>query len=63
MALRRFVIAGDNPKVGTFEREQLLGGAAKSNEVPHELGPDIQWVESAAADKKTFCVDPTTAAS
>jgi hypothetical protein len=56
MALRRFVIERDIPKVGTFEREQLRGAAAKSNEALHQLGPDIQWVESYVADNKTFCV-------
>lgn len=56
MVLRRFVIERDIPKVGTFEREQLRGAAAKSNEVLHRLGPDIQWVESYVADNKTFCV-------
>jgi Protein of unknown function (DUF4242) len=56
MALRRFVIERDIPKVGAFEREQLRGAAAKSNEVLHQLGPDIQWVESYVADNKTFCV-------
>ena len=39
MALRRFVIERDIPKVGSFEREQLRGAAAKSNEVLHQLGP------------------------
>jgi hypothetical protein len=56
MTLRRFVIERDIPKVGTFERKQLRGAAAKSNEVLHQLGPDIQWVESYVADNKTFCV-------
>ena len=56
MALRRFVIERDIPKVGTFEREQLPGAAAKSNEVLNQLGPDIQWVESFVADNKTFCI-------
>ena len=56
MALRRFVIERDIPKVGSFEREQLREAAAKSNEVLHGLGPDIQWVESYVADDKTFCV-------
>ena len=56
MALRRFVIERDIPKVGTFEREQLQGAAAKSNEVLKQLGPDIQWVESFVVDNKTFCV-------
>jgi hypothetical protein len=56
MALRRFIIERDIPKVGTFEREQLRAAAAKSNEVLRQLGPDIQWVESYVADDKTFCV-------
>ena len=56
MTLRRFVIEREIPKVGTFDREQLREAAAKSNEVLHQLGPDIQWVESYVADDKTFCV-------
>jgi hypothetical protein len=53
---RRCLIERDIPKVGSFEREQLREAAAKSNEVLHGLGPDIQWVESHVADDKTFCV-------
>ena len=45
MALRKFIIERDIPKVGSFEREQLRGAAAKSNEALRQLGPDIQWVE------------------
>ncbi|SDR34056.1 Protein of unknown function [Rhizobiales bacterium GAS191] len=56
MALRKFIIERDIPKVGTFEREQLRGAAEKSNQVLRELGPDIQWLESYVADNKTFCV-------
>jgi len=56
MALRRFVIERDIPKVGSFEREQLRAAAAKSNQVLNQLGPDIQWVESFVADNKTFCI-------
>ena len=56
MALRRFIIEREIPKVGTFDREQLRGAAAKSNEVLKQLGPDIQWVESFVAADKTFCV-------
>ena len=56
MALRRFIIEREIPKVGTFEREQLWEAAGKSNEVLRQLGPDIQWVESYVADNKTFCV-------
>lgn len=46
MALRKFIIERDIPKVGTFEREQLRGAAQKSNGVLRQLGPDIQWLES-----------------
>jgi hypothetical protein len=56
MALRKFIIERDIPAGGSFEREQLKGAAAKSNEVLKELGPDIQWQESYVAADKTFCV-------
>jgi hypothetical protein len=56
MALRKFIIERDIAKVGTLEREQLRGAAAKSNDALRQLGPDIQWVESYVADNKTFCV-------
>jgi hypothetical protein len=54
--MKKFIIERDIPKVGTFQREQLRGAAAKSNEVLRQLGPDIQWLESYVADDKTFCV-------
>ena len=56
MSLRRFIIERDIPEVGTFEREQLQGAAAKSNQALRSLGPDIQWIESYVASDKTFCV-------
>ncbi|HEX3537671.1 MAG TPA: DUF4242 domain-containing protein [Stellaceae bacterium] len=56
MALRKFIIEREIPAVGSFEREQLRGAAAKSNGVLKQLGPDIQWVESYVAADKTFCV-------
>jgi hypothetical protein len=56
MALRKFIIERDIPAVGTLEREQLKGAAAKSNEVLAQLGSDIQWQESYVANDKTFCV-------
>ncbi len=56
MALHKFIIERDIPKVGTFDREQLKAASAKSNSVLAELAPDIQWVESFVAADKTFCV-------
>ena len=56
MALSKFIIEREIPAVGSLEREQLRGAAAKSNEALRQIGPDIQWVESYVADDKTFCV-------
>jgi hypothetical protein len=56
MALRKFIIERDIPKVGSLERDQLRDAAAKSNEVLTKLAPDIQWLESYVAADKTFCV-------
>jgi hypothetical protein len=56
MALRKFMIERDIPQVGSLERDQLRGAAAKSNEALRQLGTDIQWVESYVAGDKTFCV-------
>ena len=54
--MRRFMIEREIPEVGTLEREQLRGAAAKSNEALAALAPDIQWVESFVAGDRTFCV-------
>jgi hypothetical protein len=56
MTLRRFIIERDIPEVGSSDRDQLRGAAAKSNEVLDQLAPDVQWVQSYVADDKTFCV-------
>ena len=54
--MRRFMIEREIPAVGTLEREELRGAAAKSNEALAALAPDIQWVESFVAGDRTFCV-------
>ena len=54
--MRKFVIEREIPEVGTFEREQLRGAAAKSNEVLAQLAPDIQWQHSYVAGDRTFCI-------
>ena len=56
MALNKYMIERDIPEVGSLEREQLAGAAAKSNEALAQLSPDVQWVESYVAADKTFCV-------
>ncbi len=54
--MKRFVIERDIPEVGSFEREQLKGAAAKSNEALAQLAPKIQWVHSYVAANQTFCI-------
>jgi methionine synthase I (cobalamin-dependent) len=54
--MKKYIIEREIPKVGTLEGDQLRAAAAKSNEVLHQLGPDIQWVESSMAADKLFCV-------
>jgi hypothetical protein len=39
-----------------MEREQLRAAAARSNQVLHQIGPQIQWVESYVATDKLFCI-------
>ena len=54
--MRKFIIERELPPVGSMEREQLKGAAAKSNEALAQLAPEIQWVESFVTADKTFCV-------
>ncbi len=56
MALNKYVIERDIPAVGSLERAELAGAAAKSNAALAQLAPNIQWVESYVAADKTFCV-------
>ena len=56
MALNKYIIERDIPEVGSLERAELAGAAAKSNEALAQLAPDVQWVESYVAADKTFCV-------
>lgn len=54
--MKKYLIERAIPSVGTMEREQLRDAAARSNEVLHQLGPQIQWVESYVAADKLFCI-------
>ncbi len=54
--MKKYLIERTIPSAGTMDREQLQQAAAKSNQVLHQLGPQIQWVESYVADEKLFCI-------
>jgi Protein of unknown function (DUF4242) len=54
--MKKYVIEREIPKIGSLEREQLQQGAAKSNQVLRQLGPQIQWLESFITADKMFCM-------
>jgi hypothetical protein len=55
-SLQRFVIERDIPGASKMTAEQLREAAVRSNKVLHEMGPDIQWVQSYVAGDKIYCV-------
>ena len=54
--MKTYMIEREIPKIGSLEREQLQQGAAKSNQVLRQLGPDIQWLESFVTANKMYCM-------
>jgi len=56
IAQQRFIIERDIPGASKMTPEQLSAAAKKSNGVLHDLGPDIQWVQSYVAGDKIYCV-------
>lgn len=54
--MKKYMIEREMPKIGSLEREQLQQGAAKSNQVLRQLGPDIQWLESFVTANKMYCM-------
>jgi len=54
--MKKYIIEREIPKVGSLGPDQLRDAATKSNQVLHQLGPDVQWQETYLTDKKMFCV-------
>jgi hypothetical protein len=54
--MKKYMIEREIPKIGALERGQLRDGAAKSNQVLRQLGPDIQWLESFVTANKMYCM-------
>jgi hypothetical protein len=52
----KYVIEREIPEAGKLSAKELQGIAQKSCEVLHEMGPQIQWVESFVTDDKIYCV-------
>jgi hypothetical protein len=54
--MKKYVIQRDIPKVGTLDQKQLREAPTRSNQALHQLGPEIQWLESFVAADKTLCI-------
>jgi len=52
----KFVIERNIPGAGKLTPEQLNGISQKSCVVIHQIGPQIQWVESFVTDDKIYCI-------
>ncbi len=52
----RFVIEREIPGAGSLSERDLKAVAQKSNRVLHQLGPDIQWVQSYVTGDRIYCV-------
>ena len=56
MALKRYVIEREIPKIGAASPQDLSGASATSNAALAQLAPRVQWEHSYVADDKTFCI-------
>lgn len=52
----KFVIERNIPGAGKLTSSELQGISQKSCAVLHELGPQVQWVQSYVTDDKIYCV-------
>jgi Protein of unknown function (DUF4242) len=52
----KFVIEREIEGVGKLPKEQLQAISQKSCGVLHNMGPQIQWVQSYVTDDKIYCV-------
>jgi hypothetical protein len=52
----KFVIEREIPEAGKMSPDVLKAISQKSCGVLHELGPQIQWLQSYVTDNKIYCV-------
>ena len=52
----KYVIERTIPNAGKMSARGLRDASAKSCRVLHDLGPQIQWVQSYVTDDKLFCL-------
>jgi hypothetical protein len=52
----KYLIERTIPGAGDFTPETLQAISQKSNQVLHDLGPDVRWLQSYVAGDKITCV-------
>ena len=52
----QYVIERELPGAGALSHQQLHDISQASCAVLHDMGPDIQWVQSYVTDDKIYCV-------
>ena len=52
----KFVIERQIPGVGRLSPAELKGVAVKSFAVLHDMGPQVQWLQSYVTEDKIYCV-------
>src|SRR6266404_4093847 len=52
----KYVIEREMPNAGKLSKDELQAISQKSCEVLHNLGPQIQWVQSYVTGDKIYCV-------
>lgn len=55
-AMQRFIIERDIPGASKMTADEKRAGAALSNAVLRDMGPDIQWVQTYVAGDKMYCI-------
>ena len=51
----KYIIEREIPGAGNLTSDELQGISQKSCGVLKDMGPEIQWVESAVTDDKVYC--------
>lgn len=52
----KYIIERNIPGAGSLTSQELQGISQKSCGVLHDMGPQIQWLESYVTDDKVYCV-------
>jgi hypothetical protein len=52
----KYIIEREIPGAGKLTSDELAGISRRSCAIIHELGPDIQWMESFVTPDKLYCI-------